>query len=412
MKVLYFHQHFSTPDGSTGTRSYEMARHLRRRGHAVTMVCGSYGGGRSGLSGPFEYGRRSGTVDGVRVIEFELPYSNHDGFLRRSLTFLKFALRSIGLTFTERYDLIFATSTPLTAGIPGIVARALRRKPFVFEVRDLWPELPREMGVITNPLVLKAMDILEWTSYHAANACIGLSPGIRQGIMRRGISGSRVAMIPNGCDLELFDPETVEEKRPFEAAGNDLVTVFTGAHGMANGLDALVDVAAELKVRGREDIKLVMIGDGKLKPALKKRAGEEGLDNCIFMDPVPKRKLASLVKGADVGLMLLANVPAFYYGTSPNKFFDYISMGLPVLNNYPGWLADMIGEHDCGMAVSPENPAVFADALEFMADHPADVQTMGSNARFLAEQQFDRRELADRFVDWLEKTYAAADRRN
>ena len=152
MKLLYFHQHFTTPKGASGTRSYEFARRLIARGHEVTMVCGSYGTGDTGLTGEYRKGRRSGTVDGIRVIELHLPYSNADSFLKRSVTFLKFAARSVSIALSESYDLLFATSTPLTAAIPGIVARPIRRKPFVFEVRDLWPELPREMGVITNPV--------------------------------------------------------------------------------------------------------------------------------------------------------------------------------------------------------------------------------------------------------------------
>lgn len=168
MKVLYYHQHFSTPQGSTGTRSYAMARHLLQAGHEVTMVCGAYAGGQTGLTGPYRDGRRAGRVDGIQVIELELPYANRDGFLKRALTFLKFAWRSAGIALRQDYDVVFATTTPLTAGIPGICARWLRGKPFVFEVRDLWPELPKAMGVITNPVVLWAMGVLEWLSYRSA----------------------------------------------------------------------------------------------------------------------------------------------------------------------------------------------------------------------------------------------------
>ena len=182
MKILYYHQHFSTPAGSTGTRSYEMARKLIARGHQVTMVCGSYKDGHTGLDNAFVGRMRQGTVDGIQVIEFALPYANKDSFSKRGLTFLRFALKSIWLALRAQYDLVFATSTPLTAGLPGIAARWLRRKPFVFEVRDLWPELPHEMGVITNPFILKALDWLEWCSYHSATTCIGLSPGIMQGL--------------------------------------------------------------------------------------------------------------------------------------------------------------------------------------------------------------------------------------
>lgn len=401
MKVLYFHQHFSTPKGSAGIRSYEMARRLIARGHQVTMVCGSYGGGNTGLTMPFVKGKRRGTVDEIDIIEFNLAYSNSDGFVKRGLTFIKFALRSIGLALTERYDIVFATTTPLTAGIPGIFARWLKRKPFVFEVRDLWPELPKAMGVIKNPIVLKAMSILEWASYKSADRLIGLSPGIVDGIAQRGISRENIALIPNGCDLDIFATET-QPWRPEQVNVNDLLAVFAGTHGMANGLDAVLDVAAELKRRERNDIKFLLIGQGKLKSALQARAKQEALDNVIFHDPVNKTRLAGLMASTDIGMQILANVPAFYYGTSPNKFFDYIAAGLPVLNNYPGWLAEMINQNHCGLAVEPDNAVQFADALEKAADNREMLKEMSKQSRNLAEREFDRKLLSNRFVDWLE----------
>lgn len=401
MKVLYFHQHFSTPKGSTGIRSYEMARRLVARGHQVTMVCGSYGGGETGIAVPFVNGMRRGEVDGIDIIEYDLAYSNSDGFFKRSMTFVKFALRSIGVALTARYDLAFATTTPLTAGIPGIFARWFRGKPFVFEVRDLWPELPRAMGVIRNPLVLGAMSVLEWVSYRSAHRLVGLSPGIVDGIARLGVPRERIALIPNGCDLDIFAGE-VEPWRPWQVKSDDLLAVFAGTHGVANGLDALLDVAAELKRRDRSDIKLMLIGQGKLKPALQDRAIRENLDNIVFHDPVNKTRLSGLMAGADVGLQTLANISAFYYGTSPNKFFDYIAAGLPVLNNYPGWLAGMIRDNQCGFAVEAEDPQAFANALEQAANDRAVLKVMGVRARELAEREFNREQLGNRFVDWLE----------
>ena len=403
MRVLYFHQYFSTPSGSTGTRSYEMAQSLITRGHEVTVVCGSGRMSSTGLAGKPVKGTRRGKVDGIDIIELDLPYSNYDSFLKRSWIFLLFAWQSIGLALSLKYDLLFATSTPLTAGIPGIFATLLRRKPFVFEVRDLWPELPREMGVITNPVILWAMGVLEWMSYHSARGCIGLSPGIVQGINRRGISPDRVAMVPNGCDLEMFNPLFGDVLRPDGVGEGDFVAVLTGAHGIANGLDAVLDVAKVLTERRRSDIRLVFIGDGKLKPALVARAEREGLVNCLFIDSVSKLKLTAYLRGADAGLMLLANVPAFYYGTSPNKFFDYIAIGLPVLNNYPGWLAGMIKDNNCGLAIEPDNPIAFANALEKMADNPLLRKEMSSNARNFAVKEFDRAKLGNNFVNFLER---------
>lgn len=400
MKVLYFHQHFNTPSGIVGIRSYQMAKALIHQGHEVTVVCGSYDGGKTGLTEPFVCGRRRGVVDGIEIIELDLAYSNVDGFIKRALTFWNFALRSIGLAFTEKYDVLFATTTPLTAGIPGIFARWLRGKPFVFEVRDLWPELPRAMGVIRNPLVLSAMSILEWASYRSAHRLIGLAPGIVKGIAARGVRPERIVMLPNGCDMDIFSIR-VEPWRPAEVRSTDLLALFAGTHGIANGLDAVLDAAVELKRRGRDDIKLLLVGQGKLKVELQVRAQREGLDNVVFHEAVNKTRLAGLMAATDVGLQILANVPAFYYGTSPNKFFDYIASGLPVINNYPGWLAEMINENRCGFVVLPDRPAAFADALEKAASDRGALREMGERGRALAAKEFDRVHLSQRWVDWV-----------
>lgn len=390
------------PSGSGGTRSYEFARRLVNKGHAVTMICGSVAHGNTGLQGAFTHGSRQGMVEGINVIEFDLPYANRQSFLKRTWQFVKFAFKSSLIALRFEYDVVFATSTPLTAGIPGIIAKIFRRKPFVFEVRDLWPELPKAMGVIRNPVVLMMMGWLEWISYHAASGCIGLSPGIVEGIVRRGVPLNKIRMIPNGCDFDIFDDENIKKERPEFVSATDLLATFTGAHGLANGLDAVLDAAAVLKKKNRNDIKILFIGDGMLKPHLEKRAKDEKLDNCFFLNPVPKRQLASLQKGADVGLMILANVPAFYYGTSPNKFFDYIATGLPVLNNYPGWLAELIKSNNCGIAVAPDDPEAFAEALIYMAEHRQELKAMASNAKALAYREFGRDKLADEFIAFLE----------
>lgn len=400
MHVLYFHQHFSTPQGSAGTRSYEMAQALLREGHSVTMVCGSYAQGNTGLSMSFEKGRRRGPVDGIDVIEFDLDYGNHMEFVQRISVFLKFAVGSIGVSLREPADVVFATTTPLTAGIPGVFARWLKRKAFVFEVRDLWPELPKAMGVITNPVVLWLMSVLEWVSYRSADRLIGLSPGIVEGIAARGVDKSRIAMVPNGCDMDLFSV-SVEAWRPDGVRDDQFLAIFTGTHGSANGLDSVLNAAAVLKERQRDDIRIALVGQGREKPKLLADAKERGLCNVLFLDPVPKIRLSGLMGGADLGLQVLRNVPAFYFGTSPNKFFDYISAGLPVLNNYPGWLAGLICESDCGFAVPPDDPSAFADALIEAAENRDALRQKGVNAQELAKTRFSRPVLSDDWVQWV-----------
>lgn len=403
MKVIYFAEHFDTPQTGGGLRPYQMAKRLVSAGHQVTMVCG---GAQSWLKLPASNKKNiyRGVIDGLDVIQISIPYSNNDSIAKRAIIFLKFAWKAMGYAMREDYDLLFATSTPLTDGLPGIAAKWFRRKKFVFEVRDLWPELPKALGM-KNPFLIWGMSVLEKRSYHAADACVGLSPGICEGIKRRSQKGKPIAMIPNGCDLDLF---TASTKKPDVIPGvkpTDTVAVFTGAHGLANGLDAVLDMASVLKARKRDDIKIVFVGEGKMKAHLKERARNEELTCCLFLDRMPKKALNEVMARADVGLMVLANVPAFYYGTSPNKFFDYIASGLPVVNNYPGWLTDLINENKCGIAVEPEKPESFADALERLADHPELREKYGVNGRKLAEREFARDLLGSKFVKFLEDTY-------
>lgn len=395
MKVLYIHQHFSTPKGAVGNRSYQMALALLERGHEVTMLCGRYAGGDTGISEEFKNGRRVGVVDGIQVIECDLPYSNAHSFLRRTSTFLLFVARTLHVVLTKDYDVLFATSTPLTVAMPGIAARWLRRKTFVFEVRDLWPELPRAMGAIRNPVVLAALSMLEWAGYRSAHRLIGLSPGIVDGIIRRGIHKDNVTMIPNGCDLDVFDRDCA----PASGIGEAMVAIYAGTHGRANALANVLAAAMLVQARGRNDIIVMLVGNGSEKPLLLKEA--QGLRNVQFIDAMPKNQLADLFARADIGLQSLANVPAFYYGTSPNKFFDYLSAGLPVLCNYPGWVAELITEYDCGFVVPPDCPKAFADALEAAADDRTRLKEMGRRARNMGRDQFARRDLANAWCSWV-----------
>lgn len=401
MKILYLHQYFTLPTQAGGTRSYEMAQQLLAHGHQVTMVCGLEGNAKIDIPPTKNKNICRGMVDGIDIIQISVPYSNNMGLSARAKSFVSFAWQSTKYAIKEDYDVLFATSTPLTVGIPGIIMKLFRRKKFIFEVRDLWPELPKALGV-KNPFLIGWMSILEWLSYHLADGCIGLSPGICEGIKKRSQKNKPIEMVPNGCDLDIFKPSLREPLKLDGISPEDKVAIFTGAHGIANGLDGVLDMAKELLKRGREDVKIAFIGRGKMKQHLQERVEAEIISNCLFYDPIPKIELARIVASATIGLMVLKNVPAFYYGTSPNKFFDYIASGLPIINNYPGWLAGMIEENKCGVVVEPDNPKAFADALIDMIDH-APLNEYSKNARALAEKEFDRSLLGKRFVEFFEK---------
>ena len=402
MRILYFHQHFTTPKGSGGTRSYEFAQALIARGHQVTMICGQMD--RDSLKLPFDEksGWSRGLIDGIDVIALPLRYSNHDGVGRRLITFFKYAIKSIKIALDFEYDLVFATSTPLTAALPGIFASWLKQKKFIFEVRDLWPELPRAMGM-KNPILLGGMWVIEGCAYRASSACVGLSPGIVQGIRHRSAKNHPIALIPNGCDLEIFKPQPKSIIKIEGIKQGDFVAGFTGAHGKANGLDAIIEAARELKKRNINYIKFLLIGDGSEKARLQKIATHEQLDCVIFHPPISKLALAQITAQLDCGLMFLDNIPAFYYGTSPNKFFDYISAGIPVINNYPGWLAEMITQNHCGVAVPPQDTQTLVNSLIELYNNPALCKQMGQSSRQLAQENFSRSLLASQFCEFIDQ---------
>lgn len=403
LRIIYLHQHFSVLQGSTSTRSYEFARALVLRGHSVKMICGA--NELSGLKLPAEPSNdtRIGIVDGIEVLALPLPYSNHQSLVRRAYIFLLYAWKSMRLVLRERADVIFATSTPLTIGIPGIASKLLGRDAkFIFEVRDLWPELPRALG-LSNPVALIGMDLLEFVTYRVADRCIGLSPGIVAGIRRRCNVGKRVELIPNGCDLRLFGQRPRAMRDSLGLGKNDFVAVYAGAHGVANGLDAVLDCAQLLMGRKEIRIKFLMIGEGRERSRLISRKEKEGLDNCIFWPVKSKLEVADILGVADCALMIFSNTPAIYYGTSPNKFFDYIASALPVIVNYPGWMADMICEAECGVFVAPDDPASMAEHLIRLSRDCRIVREMGKRARNLAESRFARDFLARAFVGFIEE---------
>ncbi|MBX9700720.1 MAG: glycosyltransferase family 4 protein [Acetobacteraceae bacterium] len=405
MRILYLHQHFSTPAGATATRSHAMARALAARGHGVTIACGSMTGAATGLEGAFRRGRRQGRVGTVEVVEFAIPYANAMGTAARAAAFLRFAGRAMPLALSGRFDLVIASSTPLTVALPALLARRLRGLSFVFEIRDPWPELPRAMGV-GNPAIWAAMDRLAGAACRRAAAVVALSEGMAETAVARGADRARMHVVPNGCDLDIFGPQVVPWRPPCAGPGEALA-VYAGAHGPANGLGLLLDTAALLQTRGERRVRLLLVGDGAEKPRLMARAAAEGLANVSFLDPLPKRELAALLAGAQIGVQCLAPVPAFAEWTAPNKLMDYMAAGLPVVANLGGRAARLLAEGPCGIAVAPTDALGMADALASLAADPKRRAALGAAGRAQAVRRWDRRLLAARFCEVVEAAASA-----
>jgi len=406
VRILYLHQHYSAPDGATATRSHAFATALMARGHQVTMACGRYEDAATGLSGPYHRGRREGQARGLRIIEFDIPCGNAQGFGARSLAFGRYAVRAARLALGESWDLVIASSTPLTVTLPALLARRLKGTPFLYEMRDPWPELPRAMGGVPG-WALAGMGAMANAACRQASAVVALSEGMAETAVARGAAPERVHVVPNGCDLDLFGPH-IQPWRPPEAAPWEVLAVYAGAHGRANGLDQLLDAAAMLRARGEQRIRLLLVGEGGEKPRLRAEAAARALHNVSFLPPLPKRQLASLLAGAQVGLHCLAPVPEFAEWTAPNKLMDYLAAGLPVVSNLPGRAARLLAEGPCGIATPPGDAEALAGALVRMADNPRQRGTMGRAAREQAVRRWDRRLLARQFIDVVESTAETA----
>jgi glycosyltransferase involved in cell wall biosynthesis len=407
VRIVYLHQYFAVPHAAgsagrvTGTRSYEFARRLAQSGHQVHMVCSDWINPAGSKRG---HDWRTETIDGIEVHALPLYYSNQMGIAERLGVFASFAWRSLRKATKLGGDVVFATSTPLTIAIPGIYSSFVNRVPLVFEVRDLWPEAPRQMGVLTNPLIFGLARGLELAAYRKARYVVALSPGMRDGVIAAGVPPDQVVMIPNSCDLDLFHPGVNGQAfRKKLDLGDRLALLYFGTMGPANGLDFVLDGAAELKRRGEDRAVIVLHGEGKMRPHLQARKVAESLNNVIFSDPVgDKSKVAEIVAASDVTMTIYKNLPVLHT-CSPNKMFDSFAAARPVLTNMPGWLGELVERNGSGVFVEPDRPGDFADKVQGLLARRDELPEMGRRARALAEREFSRDRLAGQLEQLLVK---------
>ena len=409
MNILYLHQYFSTYSGSNGTRSMVFAKKLIKNGHKVHMICVNDERSNSGLKNKFINGKRVGYFDGIKITEFNIRYSNHKSFFERIRVFILYSIKSTVLSFNDDFEVIFASSTPLTVSLAGILNKALRGKIFIFEVRDSWPKLPIKMGILKNQIIIRILELYEKVSISYADKCIGLAPGICDDINVIRGNNYHTELIPNFCNNFIIKnniKNVLENKYKLNITNNDFLAIFTGAHGIANGLDQILDAAKELIKIGRFEIKILFIGDGIKKYSLQERVKKEKINNCFFLPFIPKNELFNILTNiADVGLMNLENIEDFYEGTSPNKFFDYLASGIPIICNYPGWIARIINENNCGLITYPNDPINYARVLIKLADDKDLLEIMKKNSLKLSKSTYSSKIISERFINTIESTF-------
>lgn len=400
MHILYMHQHFTTHRGYTGNRSYEFSKFLLQQGHQVTMICsGVENEPRLSLKPDELY--KEVELEGIHCVPINAANANpltitkHSGY-RRMLGFLKFVrvAKKVGRKLPKP-DVVFSSHTPLTIGLAGINLAKHFNVPHVFEVRDLWPQALINLGVLKNPLVIAWMRHLERKIYGASTRVVALSPGMKDGVVSSGvIKPEHIAMIPNASDISLFNPD-LDRKFGRERLGlkDQIAAIYFGGMGMANNLEYAIDAAKILTDRGRKDIVVVLHGGGGRKEAHIEQVKTLGLKNVIFSDPVPdKGVVAQLVASCDVCLTIYRASKEVTW--SPNKMFDGLAAGRPIIINVPGWLGETIENNECGFSVDSQQPVALADALVKLADDPELRAKFGANSRALAEREFSREKLA------------------
>jgi len=392
MNLLYLHQYFKTPSHSGGTRSYFFSKALIERGHHVTMIT-SRSKNKNKL---FE----TETVDNIKVIYIEVPYNNTMGKIQRIISFLKFVvLSSIVALKQKKIDLVYATSTPLTIGIPALILKMLKRKKFIFEVRDLWPDIPFELGIINNKVLQSLLYKFEKIIYHYSEHIVALSPGMMKGIIKKGIPAAKIDVVSNYSSNDLFfscKKNGILHQR-LNIPDERIICIHTGAMGKVNGLIEFVNNFAKKS----PDLDFVFIGEGAEKVELLKLSST--LKNIHILDAVAKHHLNDYIQDSDFCMMLVDPKYKIFETNSANKFFEYLSSGKPIIMNYGGWKLKELEDNNCGFHIDSQNPGELVSKIENLKENEVLFRKMSENSRKLAEEKFDRKILCKKLIDIMEK---------
>lgn len=395
--ILLIHQVFIRPEDPGGTRHYEFARHLVRTGHRVTVLAGT----KSYLTGESLQGDQQQELEpGLRVVRCTVLGSMHRSFFWRVIGFISFTVSGFlkGLQQPD-VDLIWGTSPPLFQVWTAWALARLRRVPWLFEVRDLWPAFAVQVGVLRNPLLIAAARWSERTLYRQADGLMVNSPGYVDHLTRLGVPGEKLKVIPNGVEADHFIRAAPDrEFRQAHGLEGQFIALYAGAHGLSNDLGVVVEAARML--RDRKRITFLLVGDGKEKPALQDRARSLGLKNILFHPPVSKSSIPGLLKVADCGLALLKPIP-LYATTYPNKVFDYMAAGLPVILAIDGVIRQVVERSGSGVFVPPGDPGALAQAVEDLSQQPERRRTMGERGIACVQESFDRKDMVEGLQDFM-----------
>lgn len=403
MNVLLIHQMFYSPSDPGGTRHYELGRHLVKEGHQFAIVASDI----TYFSGKAHSARRrlltEENIDGIRVLRMYTYASVHKSFAWRVVSFLSFMVTAIwGGLRAGGVDVVMGTTPPIFQAVSACVVASLRRRPFLLEVRDLWPEFAIEMGILKQPLLIKLARWLERLLYARATHILVNSPAYRDYMIgKKGLDPEKVTLISNGVDPDAFDPAARGEgfRREWKLEDKFVVT-YAGALGVANDIPTILRAADRL--RGEQNILFLFVGDGKERQNLEKQAQSMSLENVLFTGSRPKNEMGEILAASDVCLATLMNIPLFAT-TYPNKIFDYMAAGRPTILAIDGVIREVVEKADGGIFVPPGDDARLADAVLALHRDQCRARRMGASARVYVCKHFNRHEQAREFVALIER---------
>lgn len=400
MHILLIHQAFAGLDEAGGTRHMELARLLVRRGHQVTIIASpiSYLSGKTRTDKMF-WDQIEPSDPGITIHRTYTYPALHRSFFHRILSFLSFMVSSFSAAMkVKKVDLVWGTSPPIFQGITAWLVARLKGIPFLFEVRDLWPAFAIAVGVLRNPLLISLSNWLEKFLYSHADRVMVNSPGYLDHVSLRGAKW--VELVPNGADPTMFNPLSTGKKfRDQWSLEDSFVALYAGAHGLSNDLTVVLNAAERL--REFPQIKIVLVGDGKEKSHLIDQSKKMGLNNVLFVPAAPKNEIGEVIAAADACIAILKPLE-MYKTTYPNKVFDYMAAGRPVVLAIDGVIREVVEQAGAGLYCEPGDPIAMANTILRLSQNPGESKIMGQAGRNYVQKNFDRNRLADQLAMLLE----------
>ncbi|QUW21252.1 glycosyltransferase family 4 protein [Sporosarcina sp. Marseille-Q4063] len=406
MKILVLHQYFLGKDDPGGSRFNQFVKYWEEMGHEITVIAGTvhYATGEKEEKYKGKFVVKEEYSKNVNVLRTYVSESYNKSFLGRLWGYFSFSFSSLWamLFHVKKHDVMIVTSPPLFVGITGILGKFFKRTPMVFEIRDLWPESAIDTGVLSNKLIIKIAYIVEKLSYRFADKINVLTPAFKQALItKKGIAEKKICFIPNGADLDIFEPgprdNWVREEYNLQ---DKFVVTYMGAHGVANHLDSLIDVAKEFSED--ENVMIVLIGDGMKKAELKQRVEVEKIRNVLFVDSQSKHTIPDFCNASDICTAVLKKVETFKT-VYPNKVFDYMSCAKPILIGIDGVARDLVEESGSGYYVDPEDAKAFADKIRELQKDEELRSKLGESGYAFVQESFSREALASKYITELEK---------